>query len=66
MKRSEMTLAQKLAADKKPKPLRSYTLDIVTNPTTLEITLGTAKVERKTVTIEGTSLADAKRRAGIQ
>lgn len=46
--------------------MTTYRIEIVTNPPMVMIDLGLAKVERKTVTITGYSLADAKRRAGIQ
>ena len=64
--RDKMTLAEKLAADKQPKPLRKYTFEILVAPPQYEIDLGISKVERKTITVEGINKADAMRRAGIQ
>lgn len=46
-------------------PVNTYTVDILTNPPTVEIILGIAKVEHKRVQIQGYSLNDAKKRAGI-
>ena len=46
-------------------PVRTYTVDILTNPPLVEIVLGIAKVEHKCVQIQGYSLKDAKKRAGI-
>ena len=66
MRRDKMTLAQKLEADRKPKPMRKYTFEVITNPTCLELQLGIAKIERKAVTVKGTSRKDAMQRAGIQ
>lgn len=46
-------------------PVKTFTIEIVTNPPIYMIELGLAKVERKTVQIQGYSLKDAKKRAGI-
>lgn len=46
--------------------LKSYRVHILTNPPTYMVELGLAKPERKTVTIYGTSKADAMERAGIE
>lgn len=47
-------------------PVKTFTVEILTNPPVFMIELGLAKVERKTVQIQGYSLKDAKKRAGIQ
>jgi hypothetical protein len=46
-------------------PVKTFTVDIITNPPVFMIELGLAKVERKKVKIQGYSLKDAKKRAGI-
>jgi hypothetical protein len=46
-------------------PMRKFTVEILTNPTMLEVKAFGAKPERKTVTIEGYTRKDALRRAGI-
>lgn len=46
--------------------MRKFKVPILTNPPVYEIALGLAKVERKTVEIEGYTLKDAMKRAGIQ
>lgn len=47
-------------------PLRKFKISIVTVPTMVEVQLFGAKTERKTIEIEGYTLADAKRRAGVR
>lgn len=44
--------------------LRPYSVQVLTNPPIFMIELGLAKVERKTITVYGTTRADAMRRAG--
>jgi len=46
--------------------LNAYQVHVMTNPPVYMIELGLAKPERKTITIYGTSKADAMERAGIQ
>jgi hypothetical protein len=46
--------------------MKQFTVTVLVNPPIYMIELGLAKVERKTVTIIGYSLKDAKRRAGIE
>jgi hypothetical protein len=61
------TVEQKVLADgSKGLPVRTFTIEILTNPPVFMVELGLAKVERKTVQIQGYSLKDAKKRAGIE
>lgn len=53
-------------AERSNKGLRAYRVTVLTNPPTYMVDLGLAKVERKTITIYGTSKADAMERAGIR
>ena len=46
-------------------PVKTFTIEILTNPPIYMVELGLAKVERKTVQIQCYSLKDAKKRAGI-
>lgn len=46
--------------------LKPFRVRVITNPPVYMIELGLAKVERKTITIYGTSKADAMERSGIQ
>lgn len=46
--------------------MKTYTVTVLVVPPSYEILLGVAKIEHKTIQIQGTSLADAKKRAGIQ
>ena len=46
-------------------PVKTFTIEILTNPPIYMIELGLAQVERKAVQIQGYSLKDAKKRAGI-
>lgn len=46
--------------------LKPFRVHVITNPPVYMIELGLAKPERKTITIYGTSKADAMERAGIQ
>ena len=46
--------------------MRKFTIEVLTCPTMLEVKLFGAQAERKTITIEGYTLKDAKKRAGIQ
>lgn len=54
-----------LADGSKGLPVKTFTIEIMTNPPMYMIQLGLAQVERKTVQIQGFSLKDAKKRAGI-
>jgi hypothetical protein len=45
--------------------MRKYKVDIVIVPTVMEMRLYGAQMRRETVEIEGYTLEDAKRRAGI-
>jgi hypothetical protein len=45
--------------------MQTYTVEVLTNPPCYMIALGLAKVERKTMQIQGYTLKDAKKRAGI-
>jgi hypothetical protein len=47
-------------------PMRKFTVEVLTNPTMLEVKAFGAKPKRKTVTIEGYTRKDALRRAGIE
>jgi hypothetical protein len=60
------TLAYKLAMKRGELPMKSFTVNVLTNPPIFEIRAGISKVERKTIVIQGYSLSDAKDRAGIQ
>ena len=46
--------------------LRAYTVNVLVVPPNIEIALGMATMHEEKRTIYGTSLADAKRRAGIE
>ena len=46
--------------------MNTYTVQVVTNPPRLYATLYGAKPELRTLTIHGRTLAEAKRKAGIQ
>ena len=46
--------------------LRAYTVNVLVNPPIYMIELGLATVHEEKHTIYGTSLADAKKRAGIE
>jgi hypothetical protein len=46
--------------------LRAFTVNILVNPPVYMIELGLATVHEEKRTIYGTSLADAKKRAGIE
>jgi|HubBroStandDraft_4_1064222.scaffolds.fasta_scaffold03228_9 hypothetical protein len=53
------------AAKGKTIALKEYTIEVQVVPSILEIKLGTAKMERRTVKVLGYSRKDAMRRAGI-
>jgi hypothetical protein len=59
------TVDQMTLVDGKGLPVKTFTIEIISNPPVYMIELGLAKVERKTVRIQGYSLKDAKKRAGI-
>ena len=46
--------------------LRAYTVNVLVVPPNFEVELGLATVHEEKRTIYGTSLADAKKRAGIE
>ena len=46
--------------------MQTYTVEVLVNPPCYMITLGLAKMERKTMQIQGYTLKDAKKRAGIE
>lgn len=46
-------------------PVKTFTVEVITNPPMFMVDLGLAEVERKTVQIQGYTLKDAKKRAGI-
>jgi hypothetical protein len=46
--------------------MQTYTVEVLTNPPCYMIALGLAKVERKSVQIQGYTLKDAKKRVGIE
>ncbi len=61
--RARHTLANDSVA--KDERLKAYTVNVLVNPPIYLIELGLATVHEEKRTIHGTSLADAKRRAGI-
>jgi len=46
--------------------MKQFTVTVLVNPPIYMIELGLAEVERKTMTITGYTLKDAKRKAGIE
>jgi hypothetical protein len=60
--------SQSHAAPTKEKAMemKKFSVEVVVVPLTYMIQLGLAKIERKVIVIEGYTLKDAKRRAGIQ
>jgi hypothetical protein len=68
--RNRARQAQKRAGvptERKEERLRAYTVNVLTNPPVYMIELGLAPPpHHETRTIYGTSLADAKKRAGIE
>ena len=46
--------------------MNTYTIQVVTNPPRLDAALFGAKPQLLTVTVQGRTLAEAKRKAGIQ
>jgi hypothetical protein len=47
-------------------PVKTFTVEVLINPPCYLIALGLAKMERKSVQIQGYTLKDAKKRAGIE
>ena len=52
--------------ERRDEALRAYTINVLVNPPIYMIELGLATVHEEKRTIYGTSLADAKKRAGIE
>lgn len=48
------------------KPIKAFKVKVIVVPPNLEIALGVATIKTKEKTIYGTSLKDAKQKAGIQ
>ena len=68
IERNRARQAQKRAGvptERRNEALRAYTVNVLVNPPVFMIELGLATVHEEKRTIYGTSLADAKKRAGI-
>jgi hypothetical protein len=68
IERNRARQAQKRAGvptERRNEALRAYTINVLVNPPIFMIELGLATVHEEKRTIYGTSLADAKKRAGI-
>jgi hypothetical protein len=68
IERNRARQAQKRAGvptERRNEALRAYTVNVLVNPPVYMIELGLATVHEEKRTIYGTSLADAKKRAGI-
>jgi hypothetical protein len=69
IERNRARQAQKRAGvptERREEALRAYTVNVLVNPPVYMIELGLATVHEEKRTIYGTSLADAKKRAGIE
>lgn len=69
IERNRARQAQKRAGvptERRDEALRAYTVNVLVNPPVYMIELGLATVHEEKRTIYGTSLADAKKRAGIE
>jgi hypothetical protein len=66
IERNRQRHANKRAGIKPQETLRPYRVNVLVIPPNYMIDLGLATVHRETKTIYGTSLADAKQRAGIE
>ena len=69
IERNRARQAQKRAGEpteRSNEGLRAFTVNVLVNPPVYMIELGLATVHEEKRTIYGTSLADAKRRAGIE
>ena len=69
IERNRARQAQKRAGvptERRNEALRAYTVNVLVNPPVFMIELGLATVHEEKRTIYGTSLADAKKRAGIE
>jgi len=69
IERNRARQAQKRAGvptERRNEALRAYTVNVLVNPPVYMIELGLATVHEEKRTIYGTSLADAKKRAGIE
>jgi len=55
-----------VAPTRRDEGLKAYTVNVLVVPPNAEIALGLATMHEETRTIYGTSLADAKKRAGIE
>jgi hypothetical protein len=69
IERNRARQAQKRAGEptaRRDEALRAYTVNVLVNPPIYMIELGLASVHEEKRTIYGTSLADAKKRAGIE
>jgi len=69
IERNRARQAQKRAGvptERRNEALRAYTVNVAVIPTAYMIALGLATVHEEKRTIYGTSLADAKKRAGIE
>ena len=68
IERNRARQAQKRAGvptERRDEALRAYTVNVLVNPPVYMIELGLATVHEEKRTIYGTSLVDAKKRAGI-
>lgn len=59
-------MATETKSDKKRLTMRDFKVTVIEVPPMIEVKLFGARPIRKTVTIKGYTLKDAKRRAGIQ
>ena len=69
IERNRARQAQKRAGvptERRDEGLRAYTVNLLIVPPKIDVLLGVATVHEEKRTIYGTSLADAKKRAGIE